>query len=227
MSVIVKYNKVFFMLCCVFAMITMDGEAQDKRFSNYYHQRKTLFEQLPNTKGEIIFLGNSITDGGEWIELLNNKKVRNRGISGDITDGVLYRLDEVIESQPKIVFLLIGINDLARGIKSDTIVSHVQKIALRIKEQSPHTKVYIQSILPVNQVFKKFSGHCSKTDEIISINNALEVWCEGHTSHYLDLFSHFKNEEDNLMSTEYTNDGLHLTGAGYLLWADIIKPYIK
>jgi len=205
----------------------VDLHAQSDRFSTYYHQRKSLFEELPNTKNEIIFLGNSITDGGEWIELFNNKKVRNRGISGDITDGVLYRLDEVTESKPKKVFLLIGVNDLARGIDSDTIVSNIQEIAIQINKQSPNTEVYIQSILPVNPVFKKFSGHCSKTEEIISINKALKIWCKEHTSQYIDLFSHFKNEDDNLMQIKYSNDGLHLTGAGYLLWADIIKAYIK
>ncbi|MCU4174211.1 GDSL-type esterase/lipase family protein [Carboxylicivirga sp. N1Y90] len=224
-----KNNKILvvMVLMLISQWCIVDLHAQSDRFSTYYHQRKSLFEELPNTKNEIIFLGNSITDGGEWIELLNNKKVRNRGISGDVTDGVLYRLDEVTESKPKKVFLLIGVNDLARGTSSDTIVSKIKQIALQIGVKSPNTQVYIQSILPVNPVFKKFSGHCSKTEEIISINKGLKIWCQGHSSHYIDLFSHFKNEDDNLMQIKYTNDGLHLTGAGYFLWADIIKPYIK
>ena len=67
---------------------------------------------MPDTPNEIIMLGNSITDGCEWSELFQNSNIKNRGISGDITEGVLYRLDEVTRSKPAKVFLLIGINDL-------------------------------------------------------------------------------------------------------------------
>ena len=38
----------------------------DSLFSTYYHQRVTHFRSLPQTKDDIIFIGNSITDGGEW-----------------------------------------------------------------------------------------------------------------------------------------------------------------
>lgn len=218
-------NKTIGVLCLLILMASFQIVAQDQRFSTYYHQRKTLFEKLPNTKNEIIFLGNSITDGGEWAELFKNKRVKNRGISGDITEGVLYRLDEITESKPAKVFLLIGVNDLARGISSDTIYANICRIVHLINQQSPKTKVYVQSILPVNPVFGKFTGHCSKTDEIIWINKQLAVWCENGSAEFIDLFSHFKNE-NNLMNTLYTNDGLHLKGEGYLLWAKIIRTYL-
>ena len=51
--------------------------------SEYNFQRRSLFEKLPVTSKDIVFLGNSITDGGEWNELLANPRVKNRGISGD------------------------------------------------------------------------------------------------------------------------------------------------
>ena len=93
----------------------------DSLFPTYYHQRVTLFRALPQTKEDIIFLGNSITDGGEWGELFNDIKIKNRGISGDITAGVLHRLDELANGKPAKVFLLIGVNDLARNITADSI----------------------------------------------------------------------------------------------------------
>ncbi|WP_430809650.1 MULTISPECIES: GDSL-type esterase/lipase family protein [unclassified Carboxylicivirga] len=214
-------------VCVLFQFLAFSTLAQDARFSTYYHQRKTLFEQLPNTRGEIIFLGNSITDGSEWSELLQNKKIKNRGISGDITEGVLYRLDEITESKPAKVFILIGVNDLARGISNDTIVANITKIARQIRTDSPKTKVFIQSILPVNPDFKKFSGHCSKTDDILWINKQLKTVCKRHEYSYVDLFSRFKNADDNFMNPAYTNDGLHLTGAGYKLWGSIVKPLTR
>ena len=205
---------------------SMTALGQVDKFSTYYHQRRTLFEQLPDTKNEIIFLGNSITDGGEWHELFNNPRVKNRGISGDVTEGVLYRLDEVTRSKPQKVFLLIGINDLAGGIPKETVFGNIGKIAQQIRTSSPKTEVYIQSILPVNNSFSKFQGHTGKTEDVLWINQQLQEWCMTEKFIYVDLFSHFKCSDSNLMNPRYTNDGLHLTGDGYLLWRDVVAPLV-
>jgi lysophospholipase L1-like esterase len=219
---IIKF--IFLFAACQFMIIIVSGQ---QRFqSTYYEQRRTLFKQLPNTKNEIIFLGNSITDGSEWAELFQNKRIKNRGISGDITEGVLYRLREITESKPAKVFLLIGINDLARNIPKDTVYSNICLIIKNIKEQSSKTKIFVQSILPVNPAFDKFSGHCSKTSEVKWINGKLEDLSMQSGFHYVDLFTHFTNEDDDFMNPEYTNDGLHLTGEGYMKWAEIIKPLL-
>ena len=66
---------------------------------------------------EIVFIGNSITEGGKnWSEKFNIPNIRNRGIGGDVTDGVLERLGEIIFFKPKAVFILIGINDLCKPL---------------------------------------------------------------------------------------------------------------
>jgi len=223
MKIIKLVTLVLFAASHFFAMTAYGQEAFK---STYYEQRRTLFEQLPNTKKEIIFLGNSITDGSEWAELFQNKRIKNRGISGDVTEGVLYRLDEVTESKPAKVFLLIGINDLARNISKETVFENISGIASSIREQSPKTRVFVQSILPVNPAFDKFTGHCSKTEEVKWINGKLEELCEQQGFQYVDLFTHFTNENDDFMNPEFTNDGLHLTGEGYRKWAEIIKPLL-
>ena len=76
-----------------------NGVAQT--YSEYYYERKEAFENSPDTKKEIIFLGNSITEGCDWKSLFPDKNVLNRGISGDVTRGVLNRIDEVTSSKPK------------------------------------------------------------------------------------------------------------------------------
>ncbi len=200
--------------------------AQESFRTTYYEQRVTLFESLPNTRKEIVFVGNSITDGGEWTELFNHGKIKNRGISGDTTEGVLFRLSEVTGSSPAKVFLLIGINDLARGASPDSVLANIIRIAETVKRESPKTKIFVQSILPVNPGFGKFTGHCSKTGEIMAVNRNLETWCDHRGVHYVDLFTRFTNPTDNYLNSAYTNDGLHLTGAGYLTWARLIKPLL-
>jgi lysophospholipase L1-like esterase len=200
---------------------------QNSRFGTYYDQRKSLFEKLPDTRNEIIFLGNSITDGCEWSELFADRHIKNRGISGDITAGVLNRIQEVTSSKPAKVFVLIGINDLARKVLPDTVYANICLIASTIHQQSPKTKVYIQSILPVNDSFSTFRDHTGKTTEVKAINERLKTWCMGNDCIYVDLFIQFKNSGDDRLNPAYTNDGLHLTGDGYLHWAGILKPLMK
>jgi len=218
--------KTPFFLFLAFVFGSLISFSQDNKFGTYYNQRLTLFEKLPDTKGEIIFLGNSITDGGEWCELLGNPKAKNRGISGDTTDGVLFRLNEVTYSKPAKVFLLIGINDLSRGVSKDTVYSNICRIAQKIRKDSPKTKVYVQSILPVNDSFGLFKNHTNKTDDVLWINSQLKTWCAKENIGFVDLYSRFKMADSDRLNPQLTNDGLHLTGDGYLLWVEIIKPFL-
>ncbi|MBN2572748.1 MAG: hypothetical protein JXA68_11510 [Ignavibacteriales bacterium] len=195
------------------------------KHSTYYYQRLSFFESLPNDSNEIIFLGNSITDGSEWSEIFNDLRIKNRGISGDITEGVFDRLDEVIEAKPEKIFIMIGVNDLAFGVAFDTIVTNYKKIIDKISLFSPRTKLFIQSVLPVNPNFEKFKDHINKTDEIIQLNKELKNISKSYNLTYIDLHSQFVNEDD-FLDTNYTNDGLHLLGKGYMLWKAIVEKFI-
>ena len=200
---------------------------QASKFGTYYDQRKSLFEILPDTKNEIIFLGNSITDGSEWFELLQNPRAKNRGISGDTSEGVLFRLYQVTRVQPAKVFLLIGINDLSKNVSPDTVYANICKIVSTIRTKSPKTRVYVQSILPVNNSFKTFSTHTSRTPLVKDINQRLKNICPKLGATFVDLFSELKNPNDDLLNPLYTNDGLHLLGEGYKAWLQVILPYLK
>ncbi len=193
----------------------------DTLFSTYYWQRASLFKALPTTKSDIIFLGNSITDGGEWTEMFADLQVKNRGISGDISAGVLNRLDEVYNRLPAKVFLLIGINDLAKNVSPDSVVKNILWISTLIKDRSPQTKLYVQSLFPVNEKKGKFSGHTNKKAEILKVNQLLFDSATKYKYQFIDVFSSLVDSTGRL-NANYTNDGLHLTGAGYLKWKEVI-----
>jgi len=189
----------------------------------YYDQRESLFEILPKDSSEIIFIGNSITNGCEWSELFENPQIKNRGIGSDKTAGILLRIEKTIESKPKKIFILIGINDLSANIPIENVVNNYKQIISKIKIASPMTKVYIQSVLPINNKFYKGIA----TNERIKILNAkLQVIADEYQSTYIDLFSHFINSEGS-MSEKYSNDGLHLLGGGYLVWKSLIEKYVN
>ncbi|WP_294471584.1 SGNH/GDSL hydrolase family protein [uncultured Bacteroides sp.] len=218
--------KKFVFLMTVLAL-SLVCHAQERTYSTFYYQRATLFEELPITSKDIVFLGNSITNGAEWSELFQNKNVKNRGISGDICMGVYDRLDAILKGKPAKIFLLIGINDVSRGTPADTIVNRIRLIARKIKTDSPKTKLYLQSVLPVTDHYKMFQGHTSRWQVVPEINKGLISLAAEEGVTYIDLYSHFMDEKTGKMNIEYTNDGVHLLGKGYMKWVEIVKPYIK
>ena len=210
----------------IFILLGMICVGYAQKYSTFYYQRATLFEELPVTSKDIIFLGNSITNGGEWAELLNNKHVKNRGISGDVCTVVYDRLDAILKGKPAKIFLLIGINDVSQGTPADTIVNRIGKIVMKIKKNSPKTKLYLQSILPVTDHYKMFGNHTRHWQMVKEINEKLAVLAESEKVTYIDLYSHFVDPVTGKMNVQYSNDGLHLLGNGYLRWAEIVKPYV-
>lgn len=206
-------------------LLTQVSYGQTRKHSHFYVQRSSLFEKLPITSKDIVFIGNSITNGAEWNELFPKKRVKNRGISGDISEGLYDRLDYIVKGKPAKIFILIGINDISREIKVEKVVENMKKIVGKIQSESPKTKIYIQSILPVNPDFQMFKGH-QKPEVIKEINQHYQNIAQEYKVNYIDLYSHFLEENTEKMDKKYTNDGLHLLGEGYLLWSEIIKKYL-
>lgn len=209
-----------------FVLTTMISTAiQAQEASTYYRQRVSHFNHLPDSKDKIIFCGNSITDGGEWQELFNNTAILNRGISGDGSTGVIGRLEGLLQMQPSKFFLLIGVNDLAKNMSVSQIASNIRYIVKKFQEKSPATKIYLQTVLPVNPAFTQFRNHANKTDSILLLNKMIRDICREETVTYVDLFTPFSDRNQHLDST-LTNDGLHLTGKGYSRWKSVVYPLV-
>ena len=181
------------------------------------------FKSNPLNYNDVVFLGNSITQGGkDWSKRLNYPNIKNRGIGGDVTDGVLARIDEIVYFKPKAVFLLIGINDLWNNGSPDNpsaeyIGNNIIKIAQVISAKAPKTKVYVQTVLPIDKEIYKNS--ILKVNEIIEANekeNAYEI---------IDLYSIFATE-NGLIKKELSSDGIHLNEKGYNTWVEFIKPIV-
>ena len=196
--------------------------------NEYNLRRRSLFNVLPVTSKDIIFLGNSITDGCEWAELFDNRHIKNRGISGDRSVWLLDRIDSIIAGHPKKLFLMIGTNDLIAGTAPRDVVANIGKLIDRFQTESPWTKLFVQSLLPMNGLDPGYENRPNrdKGAEIIETNVLLEKLCLEKTVVYLDIYSSLVDARGQL-DKHFTSDGLHLTGDGYLVWKEILKPYVK
>ncbi len=185
-----------------------------------YQHRKNLFDMLPPKAGSIIFLGNSITAQNEWAEMFNNPNILNRGIPGDHCDGIRARLDEVLENQPSKIFLMAGVNDLAFYPPSSVLPKY-ERLVEAILTKSPQTKLYLQSVLPVNNIV---SPTPVDNDDIRSLNEGIRKLAKTKRLVFIDLYPILLDANGNL-DAAFTQDGIHLNGAAYLKWKEVLLNY--
>lgn len=193
----------------------------------YRAQRRSVFEVLPAGRSDIVFVGNSITDNCEWAELLADRRVKNRGIGTDRAQWLNERIDPIVAGHPRKLFLMIGTNDLAAGRMPREIAADIERAIDRIQAGSRRTKIFLQSILPVNgRAFGKFPKHYARADAIVETNRLLKALCAEKNIVYVDVYASLVDANGDL-DAAYTNDGLHLMGEGYLIWRDVLKPYVQ
>ncbi len=205
------------------------AEAQQREWANndpYYARRVTLFELLPIGKKDIVFLGNSLTDGCEFNELFGNPNIKNRGIVGDIVQGFIDRVDPIIKGQPKKLFIMGGVNDISHGVDGDSIARAMEKLIVMVKKGSPRTKIYLQSLLPFNNEVREWKLLVGREHVVVEANKALEQVAKRQGVTWINLYPLMVDSEGRL-KREFTNDGLHLMGPAYAVWRDTVAPYVK
>ncbi len=199
---------------------------QQTMADEYWDRKSSLFEILPIRGEDIVMLGNSITDGGEFSELFGIHNIKNRGISSDMITGVEKRLGQVTAGHPAKIFLLIGINDVSHGHSVATLAERYARLVKKIREQSPDTRLYIQSVMPIDNDYRRYKGLFGKEKTIRDFNIRIKEIADGNGAEYIDLWPTLAGA-DGKLKKEYTNDGLHLNGAGYRAWTRAIEKYIR
>lgn len=184
--------------------------------------RIAKFEAEPVMTGRVIFLGNSITQGGDWAKLTGDSTVINRGIGADITFGLRARLADVTRRKPSKLFVLIGINDISKDIPDAVIAAQYRALIDSVKRQSPQTKIFVQSILPLNPTVKNFPQHYDKQERVVAVNRLLRQMARATGTIYIDLWPIFVDTHHRL-DANLTGDGLHLNAQGYERWVRYLK----
>lgn len=217
------HHLLLFLLLSGTAFAQQEVQIDSSYANGHYLQRLDFFGKIPDQKNEIVFLGNSITEAGDWSDIIPEEYVLNRGISGDITFGVVARLDKVLKNKPSKLFVLIGVNDLKRGIPNEMIVQNYEEIVARVKQKSPGTELYLQSVLPINEGLLIEPFKMVKTENINYLNNALqELAKESRLVEYVNLWKVLADDQGQLKK-EFTPDGIHLKPVAYIDWVRYLK----
>jgi lysophospholipase L1-like esterase len=171
-------------------------------------------------KGAVVFLGDSITQG--WYSLANafpNLKVANRGIGGDTTRGVWYRLKaDVLDLDPKAIVLLIGTNDIGNGAKPEDVADNLEAILQEIKKFNPRLPVIVCEVMPRSDRNQHPAGRIEKLNALVAAaieNDPQFALC--------DTWSIYADKNGDCPQDEFP-DLLHPNAIGYEKWEAALKP---
>lgn len=187
---------------------------------DYYNGKVEQFEEenksiIPG-ETDVVFLGDSLTDGCDLSLYYPEYSTLNRGIGGDTTIGLEKRLDvSVYAVRPKVVVMLIGANNFS------TMFDNYENILISLKENLPQSKIILVSLTSMG-------GTWGKNNNLAAFNNVkIKALAEKYGYEFVDVYTPLLNFETNEIYEEYTSDGGHLTHEGYLVLTGEIKTVIN
>lgn len=197
-------------------------------FSIYHDVKVAAFERENESaeKGGVVFLGDSITDFCDLERWYPGLNAYNRGIAGDMTLGVMRRMDSsVFDLEPRLVVMLIGINDLARHQSVGDTAANIASIISEIRSALPETYIIVQSVYPVNSDWG--TAYAERVSPLVTELNALiSAGAEAGGYVYADIYPVLDDGTGRLIR-EYSSDGLHPNEAGYSVISRALMPYIE
>ncbi len=178
-------------------------------------------------KYPLIFIGDSITHSWEgdgkkiWAEYYAPRNALNLGFSGDLTEHVLWRLQNGnFEGQePKVCVLLIGTNNFRANPPSE-IAMGIGAIVDEIRKQSPTSKVLILAIFP------RFERPDALREGLADASRRASKWADGEHVFYLDIGEAFL-DDDGTLPEDVMPDFLHPNEKGYRIWAEAMEPTLR
>ncbi len=182
-----------------------------------YYAARSLHEVYSTKNAGIVMLGDSITEGVNWNELLDRTDIANRGIDGDVTEGFLNRLDHVYRLHPKACFIMGGVNDIS-WVSTTDIFKNYQMVVQQLKAHD---------IVPIIQSTLYTAGPDSaqRNRNIAELNRLLKKFAQEASVEYVDINRVLS--KDGRLIDEYTSDGIHLTAKGYRVWAQEVSAIIQ
>ena len=216
-----------FLLICILLIFTENSGQQNgkndipiyKRNPNYALQLG-IYDVYKTKQADIVMLGNSLTHGANWNELVGRTNIVERGIPSDVTEGIFNRMSYVFRLKPKICFLQVGLNDIYNWTPVENIYFNYVRIInlLKAKEIIP----VIQSTVYAG---KKWPNSEERNQEVTKLNKLLLEYAVKNDIEFIDLNSKISNS--NFLKSDLTHDGVHFNGKGFKIWGKEVEKVLK
>jgi lysophospholipase L1-like esterase len=184
-------------------------------------------------RDNVVFLGDSRVNhfGGPgrlnlgtpvWMSQIAPLKAANFGIDGDFTENVLWRVQNgELAGHPKVAVVEVGVNNLTHGESVQQTATGILALVGAIEARSPRTKILLVGVLPA-----AWYPSSPLRIQVAEVNAILAAQSLGRNVRFLDVSNRFI-QADGTIPTTLLRDGIHLTTAGYAVWADALAGPLR
>lgn len=187
-------------------------------------RRRLQVENMDWRPADIVFIGDSLIAEGMWSYWFPDRDIANLGVPGSIIGNIYYRGHQLKWSDPKQIFVMVGINDLnfsSLTLDLDAAIKAYGLLLDRIAVEAPAASVYVHKVLPTNATWiRAFS-----LEDLRPLNAFIEDAARQRGYHVIDLAARMADAGGHL-DPALTDDGLHLNADGYRIWIDTLRPLL-
>jgi lysophospholipase L1-like esterase len=188
---------------------------------NNRYKEQVGFYRIYSGNSNIVMLGNSLVNRISWGELLNRCDVANRGISGDITEGYLHRLNFVLDVKPKICFIEGGINDIINNVNAKVTIKNIDSIVSVLL-----TNKIVPVLHSITYVTNDYADASNMNLQVKKLNFEIAKLAKQRNITLIDLNP--KVSDGNFLIREFAvEDGIHYSAKTYLIWKEEILKVLK
>ena len=138
----------------------------------HYAQRVQQIDAMPRLRGGVLFLGDSLIEGGDWQTYFPNTRLSNQGIGWDTVQGLKHRLSQISDHNPDKIILMIGTNDLGHGRSIAQTLASLDYVLTALQQANPQSHIYLHSVLPREEAL---------ASTVISFNRGVRLVCTRKT----------------------------------------------
>jgi beta-glucosidase len=236
MTIPLRLIRFSLMLVVLFVATSVHAEETKKdhdavkpvpRSGRWMDRHKSMNARVEKGNVDLVFIGDSITQGwegrgkGVWSKFYGKRNAVNLGIGGDRTQHVIWRLDKgnLKGISPKVAVIMIGTNNAGRNTPEE-IADGVTAIVRQLQTKTPKTKILLLATFP------RGAWPDNSKRQVNEKSNAIVAKLAADDNvHYLDIGPKFLGDDGSL-SKEIMPDLLHLSEAGYTIWAESIESMV-
>lgn len=178
----------------------------------------------PTPPGGVVFVGSSsirLWDLGKSFPNLSPTPL-NRGFGGSHLEDSINNVELLIlKHKPRLVVVYAGDNDIAAGKNPDRVVADFQKLTQLVHQRLPETRIAYIAIKPSIARWK-LSGEMKQANDRIA-----ELCEENESLEFIDIWTPMLGDDGRPRAELFVNDGLHMSEAGYKIWASLVAPLLE
>ncbi|MDB6169360.1 MAG: lysophospholipase L1-like esterase [Verrucomicrobia bacterium] len=207
----------------------MDPRLTGGHETGYAKTKLSVYDSLPVSDSDTVFLGDSLLGFGEWSELMGTSTAKNRAVFGDTIGLVAERTTAILKNHPRHIVLLCGINDLQQGITVERAEREYEAVVTGIVDSSSKINVWLLPVMGVNQELYRTWIQREHPEAVMPqqldvdrLNQFIFGLAKIDPRIHVVKVPAILNEQRQI-NARFTVDGLHLNGRGLVEIAKALK----